>query len=169
MIINFENKTPQVPDSVFIAEGAKIIGDVHMGKDCSVWFNTIIRGDVHYIRIGERTNIQDLSMVHVTTDTHATIIGDDVTVGHKVMLHGCKIGDRCLIGMSATIMDDVEIGNNVLVAAGSLVAPGTKCPDGVLLKGSPAKVARDLKPEEIAWFLKSSERYQNLAKRYLNQ
>ncbi|MBI3097899.1 MAG: gamma carbonic anhydrase family protein [Planctomycetes bacterium] len=147
-LLPYLNSYPRVHPSVFLAEGACVIGDVEISEDCSLWFHTVVRGDVHPIRIGPRTNLQDLTVVHVTHDKYDTVIGADVTVGHRAMLHGCHIGDGCLIGMSATVMDGAEIGAGSLVAAGSLVTEGFHCPPGSLVLGFPAKVRRPLTPEE---------------------
>ena len=129
-------------ESCFIEDTGVVIGDVVMGEHCSIWFNTVIRGDVHYIRLGNRTNVQDLCMLHVTHDTHPLIIGSDVTVGHSVVLHGCTIKDRVLIGMGAIIMDGAVIGEDSVVGAGALVTEGTIVPPKSLILGSPAKIAR---------------------------
>ncbi|HIP29470.1 MAG TPA: gamma carbonic anhydrase family protein, partial [Sulfurospirillum arcachonense] len=127
----FEGKTPQIDDTVFIAPSADVIGEVEIGADSSIWFGCVVRGDIHFITIGKRTNIQDLSMLHVThftkedkSDGNPTVIGDDVTIGHRVMLHGCEIKNACLIGMSATILDGAVIGEESIVGANSLVTKG---------------------------------------------
>ena len=134
MVHKFKNIMPSLGEKTWIAPSADVIGDVSIGEDCSIWFGCVVRGDVHYITIGDRTNIQDLSMVHVThhkkedrSDGHPTIIGNDVTVGHRVMLHGCTIEDACLIGMSATILDGAVIGKESIVGAGSLVTKNKIC------------------------------------------
>jgi gamma-carbonic anhydrase len=150
MIKPFRDKYPQIHPTAFIEESAQVIGDVVIGEQSSVWFNAVIRGDVFYIRIGNRTNIQDGTVVHVTNGKHATIIEDEVTVGHNVTLHGCYIERGCLIGIGAIIMDEVRIGAQSLVAAGSLVPPGTIIPPQSLVIGSPAKAKRSLTPEELA-------------------
>lgn len=174
MVIGFEGMEPQIGEGVFIAPSADIIGEVSIGKDSSIWFNCVIRGDVHYISIGERTNIQDLSMVHVTHHKDAnknsgspTIIGNDVTVGHQVMLHGCTIKDACLIGMSCTILDDAIIGKESIVGAGSLVTKGKKFPPRSLIMGSPAKVVRPLSDEEVASLYLSATNYVTFKNRYM--
>jgi carbonic anhydrase/acetyltransferase-like protein (isoleucine patch superfamily) len=157
MLIKFQNWTPEIGKNTWIAEGSSVIGRTTIGKDSAIWFGCVVRGDVHYIKIGDRTNIQDLSMIHVThhkkadmSDGHPTIIGDDVTVGHRVMLHGCTIEDACLIGMSATILDGAVIGKESIVGAGSLVTKNKKFPPRSLIIGSPAKVVRELTDEEVA-------------------
>jgi gamma-carbonic anhydrase len=168
MILNFEGKSPSIPESAFIVESACLIGDVSLGEEASVWFNVVIRGDVNSIRVGHRSNIQDGSVIHVTNRTHPTILGDDVTVGHNVTLHGCTIGNRCLIGIGAVILDGAEIGDDCLIAAGSLVAPGTRIPAGSLALGSPAKVKRPLNEQEIAHLLQSAGNYLEYVERYRN-
>ena len=159
MIHTFKGITPYLAEGVFVVESAEIIGDVRIGEMSSLWFNVVVRGDVNHIRIGKRTNIQDGTVVHVTHKKHPTIVGDDVTIGHNVTLHGCRIGDRCLIGMGAVVMDGVEIGNDVLIAAGSLVTPGTRIPDGTLFAGAPARLKRELKESEILDLKHSAEHY----------
>ncbi len=145
-LIEYKGVEPKLSENVWIAKGAIVVGDVTVGKDCSIWFGAVVRGDVHYIKIGDRTNIQDLSMIHVThfkksdrSDGNPTIIGNDVTIGHKVMLHGCTVEDGCLIGMSATILDGAVIGKNSIVGAGSLVTMNKKFPPNSLIMGSPEK------------------------------
>ena len=169
MLITYNGATPQVDPTAYVQKSAQLIGDVTIGAQSSVWFNVVIRGDVHFIRIGARTNIQDNSTVHVTAGRWPTVIGDDVTVGHGVIVHGCRVGDRCLIGMGAIVMDGVEIGDDCLVAAGSLVTPGTTIPPGQLLRGSPAKVSRPLRSEELAQLRQSAANYAAHAASYLTQ
>ncbi len=149
MISELNGIFPEIHPTVFIADQAVIIGDVKIGEESSVWFNTVIRGDVNYIRIGKRTNIQDNSVLHVTTNTHPLVIGDEVTAGHGVILHGCTIKDRALIGMGATVLDGAVVESDSLVGAGSLVPPGFKVPSGTLVMGVPAKVKRNLTNKEI--------------------
>ncbi len=150
MIRPFRGVQPQIHPTAFIEESAHVIGDVYIGEESSVWFNAVVRGDVYYIRIGHRTNIQDGTVVHVTNGTHPTILEDEVTVGHNVTLHGCHIERGCLIGMGSIVMDDVRIGAESIVAAGALVSPGTKVPPRSLVIGVPAKVKRPLTDEEVA-------------------
>ncbi|HEX7410440.1 MAG TPA: gamma carbonic anhydrase family protein [Candidatus Binatia bacterium] len=166
MLIPYKGRLPQVDPSAYVNPSAQVIGDVEIGAQASVWFNVVIRGDVYHIRIGARTNIQDNSTVHVTRGRWGTFIGDDVTVAHGVILHGCRIADRCLIGMGAIVMDGVEIEEDCLVAAGSLVAPGTKIPRGHMVMGSPAKVSRPLRPEELAQLQSSAAQYVEYAASY---
>lgn len=151
--------TPRIDRSVFLAEGAVVIGDVVIGPDSSLWTNAVLRGDIHFIRIGARTNIQDLSVGHVTSGTWPLMIEDDVTVGHRCVIHGCHIKSRCLIGMGSIVMDGAIIGEESMIGAGSLVTLGTVIPPRTLALGSPAKVKRDLTPEEIAFLKTSAENY----------
>ena len=150
---------PELDETVFLASGVKVIGDVKIGKDSSVWYNTVIRGDVHYIRIGELTNIQDCSMLHVTNGKYPLNIGNKVTIGHSAVLHGCTIEDLTLIGMGAVILDDAKIEKNSMVAAGAVVRPGFVVPSGKLAAGVPAKIIRDLTKSELEEFEKSAQRY----------
>lgn len=173
MIINYKDLTPKIGENSWIAPSADVIGDVTIGKDCSIWFSTVVRGDVHKIIIGNRVSVQDLSMVHVThyklddkSDGNPTIIGDDVTIGHRVMLHGCTIENACLIGMSATILDGAIIGEESIVGAGSLVTKNKKFPPRSLIMGSPAKVIRTLSENEIKELYASASRYVNFKDNY---
>jgi carbonic anhydrase/acetyltransferase-like protein (isoleucine patch superfamily) len=150
MIRPFRGKHPQIHPSAYIEESAQIIGDVVIGEESSVWFNAVVRGDVFYIRIGNRTNVQDGTVIHVQNDSHATILEDEVTIGHNVTLHGCYVERGCLIGMGAIVMDDVRVGEKSLVAAGALLSPGTKIPPRSLVMGAPARVKRQLTDEEVA-------------------
>ena len=159
MILEHNGIAPQLDASVFLAPSACVIGDVQIGEKSSLWFNVLVRGDVNYIRIGKRTNIQDGTVIHVTHKTHPTVIGDDVSIGHSVTLHGCNIQDRCLIGIGAIILDGVEVGESSMVAAGSLLTPGTKIPPRSLVMGSPARVKKELTDAECADFHSIAERY----------
>ena len=150
MIKPFRGKRPQIHETAYIAESADVIGDVHIGEQSSVWFNAVLRGDVFYIRIGNRTNIQDGTVIHVTNGTHETVLEDEVTVGHNATLHGCYIERGCLIGIGAIVMDGVRVGAQSLVAAGALLSPGTVIPPRSLVMGVPAKVKRPLTDEEVA-------------------
>src|SRR5699024_6722549 len=134
---------PKVHDSVYVAPGAYIIGDTTIGKDSSVWFNAVLRGDENSITIGEKSSIQDNSTIHLFEES-PVVIGDEVTVGHNVILHGCNISNRCIIGMGSTIMDDVEIGEECIIGANTLIPPGKKIPPRSLVLGSPGKVVREL-------------------------
>ena len=157
-IIPYKGNLPKLASGVFVAAGAQLIGDLEIGADSSIWFNTVIRGDCNYIRIGSRTNVQDGSVIHVTNSTAPTLIGNDVTIGHGVVIHGCTIQDGSLIGMGAILLDHCVIGKNSFVAAGSLNPPGNIFPEGVLIKGSPAVVARPLTEQELSG-LKQSVTY----------
>jgi len=166
MIMNFKDYKPEIGKNSWIASSADVIGRTKIGEDSSVWFQVVIRGDVHFITIGSRTSIQDGSMIHVThhkkadmSDGNPTTIGDDVTVGHKVMLHGCTIENACLIGMSATILDGAVIGKESIVGAGSLVTKNKKFPPRSLIMGSPAKFIRELTDEEVKELYASASRY----------
>jgi gamma-carbonic anhydrase len=150
MIRPFRGKHPQIHPSAFVEESAQVIGDVWIGAQSSVWFNAVVRGDVFHIRIGERTNVQDGTVIHVTNGTHATVLEDEVTVGHNVTLHGCRVGRGCLVGMGAVVMDGVVVGERSLIAAGALLSPGTVVPPRSLVLGAPAKVKRPLTDEEVA-------------------
>jgi carbonic anhydrase/acetyltransferase-like protein (isoleucine patch superfamily) len=175
MIRSFRDKFPSIADSAYIADTAVIIGDVHVGGDSSVWFNVVIRGDVNFIRIGARTNIQDLSVLHVSgqkdqlTPGRPLIIGNDVTIGHSAIIHGCIIEDGSFIGMKAMIMDGVVVGKGAMIAAGSLVPEGTDIPAGTLWLGSPAKFKRFLTKEDSHKTAASSLSYAKLAKAYKEQ
>ncbi|MEJ7617323.1 MAG: gamma carbonic anhydrase family protein [Pyrinomonadaceae bacterium] len=150
MIKPYRGTSPQIHPTAFVEDSAQIIGDVVIGAQSSVWFNAVVRGDVFYIRIGERTNIQDGTVVHVTNGTHATVLEDEVSIGHNATLHGCYIERGCLIGMAAVVMDGARIGAHSLVAAGSLVSPGTIIPPRSLVMGSPARIKRPLTDEDVA-------------------
>lgn len=165
-IMPFEGNSPRIHPSVFIAAGARIIGDVEIAEGASVWFNVVIRGDVHYIRIGRRTNIQDLTMCHVTHKRHPLNIGEDVTVGHSAVLHGCTIGDRVLVGMGAKVLDRAVVGNNALIGAGSVVREGFQVPEGTLVAGVPAKVIRELTEEERAAVAQGAVNYESYITRF---
>jgi carbonic anhydrase/acetyltransferase-like protein (isoleucine patch superfamily) len=167
MIRPFDDKMPKIHETAFIADDAIVIGDVEIGEDASIWFGSIIRGDVNHIRIGARTNIQDASVIHVSSKTHATILEDEITVGHRVTLHGCHIESGCLVGIGAILLDGVRIGRNSLIAAGSLLTPGTQLPSGSLVMGSPAKVKRELTGEELEKLQQSWKNYVDLKKRYV--
>lgn len=173
MLLPFEGIAPQIHPSALICEGSYIIGDVRIGADSSVWFGAVIRGDMHSIRIGNRTSIQDGSILHVEHYTRADksdgfplVIGDDVTVGHRAILHGCKIGNRCLVGMGAIVMDGAEIGEDSIIGAGSLVTKGKRFAPRSLIMGAPARFIRELNPEEVAEILASAARYVEYKNRY---
>jgi len=159
MIHPFKDSKPKIHDSAMVAESAQVIGDVVIGEESSIWFNAVVRGDVNYIRIGMRTNIQDGCVLHVARRTLPLIIGDEVTVGHNAVLHACTVGNRCLIGMGAIVMDDAEVGENSIVGAGALVTSGTKIPPGSLVLGSPAQIKRSLTEEESRSIRESAANY----------
>lgn len=166
MIYEFLGARPHFDDSNFIAPSADLIGDVTLGQETSVWFNTTLRGDVNYIEIGSRSNIQDNTCVHVTTQTSPTIIGDQVTIGHSAMIHGCRIRERVLVGIQAVILDDAVIEPDCMIAAGSLVPPGKTMPSGYLCMGSPAKPVRKLSDEEIQSIVSFSDHYVKYSRAY---
>ncbi len=166
MIYPYQNQSPKIHSSVFVAPGAQIIGEVQIGQGSSVWFNTVVRGDVFPIFIGEQSNIQDNSVIHVTSGRHATRIGHQVTVGHRVILHGCTVEDRVLVGMGAIVMDGAILETESMIGAGALVTPGTRIPPRVLAVGSPCRVVRELKPEEIQSLRDSALHYCQLAASY---
>ena len=159
MILSYRGITPQIADGVFLAPTATVIGDVRVGAESGLWFGVVVRGDVNQIRIGCRTNLQDGTIVHVTSRTHPTVIGDGVTVGHGAKLHGCTIGNGCLIGIGAIVLDGAVIGEESMVAAGSLVVPGMIVPPRSLVVGSPGKVRRSLSDAERAHVGMLAERY----------
>lgn len=173
MIRDFEGKAPQIAAGVFIDDSALVLGDVTIGEDASVWPMAVVRGDVNRIVIGARTNVQDNSVLHVTHDGPYTpggvplLIGDDVTVGHNVILHACTIGNRCLIGMGAIVMDKAVLEDEVFIAAGALVAPGKKLRGGYLYRGNPATEARPLTQDELDNLRYSAQHYVRLKNRHL--
>ena len=169
MIKQFKDKHPKLGHDVYISENAMVIGEVTLGDKVSIWFGAVIRGDMHYIKIGNRTNIQDNSVVHVTTAVSPTTIGANVTVGHGAIIHGCTIGDDCLIGMGAIIMDDAVIGAGSLIGAGALIPPNMIIPENSLVVGSPGKVVRDVKTAEKEMILERPQEYIDLAAIYLNE
>ena len=175
MVHTFKSIAPKIGEKTWIASSADVIGDVNIGSDCSIWFGCVVRGDVHFISIGDRTNIQDLSMIHVThykkadkSDGNPTIIGNDVTIGHRVMLHGCTIEDACLIGMSATILDGAVIGKESIVGAGALVTKNKVFPPRSLIMGTPAKLVKELSDEEVKELYASASRYVKFKEDYRN-
>ena len=173
MIYTHDKITPKIGKNVFIAKSADIIGEVDIGDDSSVWFGCVIRGDVNYIHIGKRVNIQDMSMIHVThasmnnPEGNPTIIEDDVTIGHKVMLHGCTIKKGSLVGMSATILDGAVIGEESIVGANSLITKDKIFPPRSLIMGSPAKVVRTLSEDEVTELYNSAQRYIDYKNSYI--
>ena len=166
MIAPFRGIAPRIDPSVFVAASAVVIGDVEIGAGSSLWFHAVVRGDVHRIRIGRGTNIQDHATLHVLTGRAATTVGDDVTVGHGAIVHGCTIGNRTLVGMGAIVLDGVEVGDECLIGAGALLTPGTRIAAGQLVLGSPALAARPLTPDERASLLASATNYAKVAAEY---
>jgi carbonic anhydrase/acetyltransferase-like protein (isoleucine patch superfamily) len=164
-IYELDGVAPQISDSAWVADSAQVMGQVALAEDASVWFGVVIRGDTDSIQIGKRTNIQDLSVLHADVGMPLTI-GDDVTVGHKVMLHGCTVGDGSLIGIGAIVLNGAKIGKGCLVGAGSLVTEGKEFPDGSMIMGTPAKVVRQLSPEQLAGLLASARHYVENAQRF---
>jgi carbonic anhydrase/acetyltransferase-like protein (isoleucine patch superfamily) len=167
MIRPFKGKHPEVAATAFVDTSAQVIGDVHLGEHSSIWFNCVLRGDVNAIRIGHSTNIQDGSIVHVNADRFPTIIGNYVTVGHGVILHGCRVDDRALIGIGSIVLDGAEIGEQSLVAAGALVTPGAKVPPRSLVMGSPARVRRQISDDEAAFIDEHWKHYVDYTNSYL--
>ncbi len=171
-ISRFDSYFPAVPDSAYVHDSAQVIGDVVLGENSSVWPMAVVRGDVNSIRIGANTNIQDLAMLHVShrrdsdPDGSPLVIGDNVTIGHSVVLHGCTIGDECLIGIGTIILDDVVIEPRVMVGAGSLVPPGKVLESGYLYLGRPVKQIRPLTDDELAHFSYSAQHYIRLMRKY---
>jgi len=142
--------TPQIPDDCYIAENATIVGDVSMGNQCSIWFNAVIRGDVHYIKMGNKVNVQDNAVIHATYKTSPTNIGNNVSIGHNAIVHGCTIHDNVLIGMGSIIMDDCVVESNSIIAAGAVVTKNTKVESGSIYAGIPAKKIKDISQELIS-------------------
>lgn len=159
MLRPYRGRTPLVAESAWIDQSAQVIGDVTVGEESSLWMNVVARGDVHWIRIGARTNLQDGVIVHVMRGEFPTVIGDEVTIGHGAVVHGCTIGDRVLIGMGAIVLNGAEIGPGCIIAAGALVVEGTRVPPRSLVMGSPARVRRELTDAEVASIKDYAARY----------
>jgi carbonic anhydrase/acetyltransferase-like protein (isoleucine patch superfamily) len=159
MLRSFRGALPRVHPTAFVDDSAQVIGDVEIGEESSIWMNVVMRGDVHRIRLGRRSNVQDGTVVHVMNRTHPTTIGDEVTVGHQALLHGCTVEDRCLIGMGAILLNGVHIGTCSIVAAGSLVVEETTVPPRSLVMGSPGRVKRPLTDTEVAGIQGYADRY----------
>jgi carbonic anhydrase/acetyltransferase-like protein (isoleucine patch superfamily) len=166
MLHAYAGRRPQIHPRAYVQQSAQLVGDVVVGAESSVWFNVVIRGDLQPVRIGERTNVQDNSTIHITRDRAPTLIGNDVTVGHGAIVHGCTVGDRCLIGMGAIVMDGAVLGADCLVAAGALVPPGTAIPDGHLIVGHPARAQRPLRVDELDFLRNSAANYIEYAATY---
>ena len=159
MLRSHRGRLPRIHPTAFIDDTAQVIGEVEIGEESSVWMAAVVRGDVNFIRIGRRTNIQDGTVVHVMRDTHPTIVGDNVTIGHVAMIHGCTIDDRCLIGMRATLLNGCHIGADSIVAAGTLVVEGMNVPPRSLVMGSPGKIRRALTDDEVKTIQGYADRY----------
>ena len=168
MLRAFRGISPTIATSAFVEETAVVIGDVVIGSESSVWFNSVVRGDVHYIHIGHRTNVQDLCLLHVTNDTYPLTLGDDITVGHHAVLHGCTIKDRVLIGMGAVIMDGAIIEEDCIVGAGALITERMHVPSQSLVLGTPARVKRPLTEDELKWIKESALNYIRYAQYYIS-
>jgi carbonic anhydrase/acetyltransferase-like protein (isoleucine patch superfamily) len=168
MLRRFRSVAPTVDATAYVDESAQVIGDVVIGAESSIWMNVVVRGDVHHIRIGRRTNVQDLTMVHVMRGTHPTHIGDEVTIGHSAVIHGCTIEDRCLIGMGAILLNGCTIGSSSIVAAGTLVPEGMHVPAGSLVMGAPARVTRALDESARQSIRDYADRYVQYRLDYMN-
>ncbi len=164
----YQDLYPKIHETVFLASGVKIVGDVQIGAESSVWYNVVIRGDVHYVKIGEMTNVQDCSMLHVTNGKYPLNIGNKVTIGHSVKLHGCTLKDLCLIGIGSIVLDGAVVEEHSMVAAGAVVKPNFIVPSGKLVAGIPARVVRDLTKTEIDEFEKSAKRYKKYTEISMN-
>lgn len=164
--VPYKGKCPAVHHSAFVAPNATLVGDVDIGAEATVWFGAVLRGDVQPIRVGARSSIQDLAMLHATRRWSPTLIGEDCTVGHSVVLHGCRLGDRVLVGMGSLLLDDAEVGSDTLIGAGSLITQRQRIPSGVLVLGRPAKVVRELTAEERGGLLTSARNYVVHAQEY---
>lgn len=162
----YGGKSPRLHETVMLVGDVTVVGDVEVGERSSLWFGSVVRGDVNSIRIGRRTNVQDCCIIHVASGTHPTVVGDDVTLGHRVTLHGCTVGDRSLVGIGAVVMDGAVVGQEAMVAAGALVPPGMVVPPGMLALGAPARVKRPLTPAEVASMRARAERYAGYAEQY---
>lgn len=167
MILPYNGRRPQIPASAYVAESADLIGDVTLGDDSSVWFRAVLRGDVHSIRVGARSNVQDGSVLHGMKDKYAVVVGDEVTVGHNVTLHGCTIENLCLIGMGSIILNNARVGEGSIIAAGSLVTEGTLVPPRSLFMGRPAKLVRALTDDDLALIRRYASNYVGYKDAYL--
>jgi carbonic anhydrase/acetyltransferase-like protein (isoleucine patch superfamily) len=166
-IIKFRTK-PSVKESVFLATNSLIIGDVTIDEDSSIWFGSVLRGDMNFIKIGKKTNVQDNCTIHVTNDTSPTIIGEKVTIGHNAVVHGCKIENKCLIGINSTILDDSTIGEGSIIGAGTVIPPNTEIPKRSLVIGVPGKIVRKTTDEEYKMIIERSKHYVEFSKNYKN-
>ena len=169
MIKQFGSNKPQLGRDVYISESAAVIGDVTLGDEVNIWFGAVLRGDMHYIRVGSRSNIQDNAVVHVTTAVSPTAIGKNVTVGHGAIIHGCAIEDNCMIGMGSVVMDDAVVGAGSLIGAGALVPPNIKIQPKSLVVGMPGKVVRKVSAQEYQMIMDRPQEYIDLAAKYLKE
>jgi carbonic anhydrase/acetyltransferase-like protein (isoleucine patch superfamily) len=167
MIRAFRGISPRIHPTAFVDQSAQIIGDVEIGEESGIWMNVVIRGDVNWIKIGNRSSVQDMTMVHVMRDTHPTLIGDDVTVGHSVLLHGCTINNLCLIGMGAQLLNGVQVGEGSIVAAGTLLTEGFVVPPRSLVMGRPGTVKRELTDVDLEKIRDYAQRYVKYRKDYM--
>src|SRR5215813_14988851 len=166
MLLALNGVAPTVDPSAYIQSSARIVGDVHIGPASSVWFHAVIRGDGHHVRIGARSNVQDNATIHVTTARHPTVVGDDVTIGHNAVLHGCTVGSRCLIGIGAIVLDRCTIGDECVIGAGTLLTPGTSIEPGNLVLGNPGRVVRPITQAERQHLTQVAAGYVATAARY---
>jgi len=166
MIAALGDKAPRIDPTAFVLDSAVVVGDVVLGPESSLWFHAVVRGDVERVRIGARSNVQDNATIHVTRDRWPTLVGDDVTVGHAAVLHGCTIGDRCLVGIGAIVLDGAVVESECLIGAGALVTPRTHVPARSLVLGSPARAVRALTDDEVARLRASAASYLDHARRY---
>lgn len=166
IVLPWRGKTPRIADTAFVAPGASVIGDVEIGADSSIWFGCTVRGDVHEIRIGARTNVQDGTVIHVTKGKFGTYIGDDVLIGHGCTIHACRLESGAFVGMGSVVLDGAVVEGGAMVAAGAMVTPGKRVPRGELWAGNPARKMRDLAPEEQEFFIKQCAHYAELAAEY---
>lgn len=165
MILNYKSVEPEICESAFVAENATVIGDVRLAEESSVWFGAVVRGDMNSIRIGKRSNVQDNVVIHIP-ENYGVEIGDDVTIGHCAVVHGCRIGDNVLIGMNSTVLDGAEIGDNCIIGANALVPPGKVIPAGSMVVGVPGKVVRQLTEDEIVGIKENAAAYVQLLQDY---
>ncbi len=166
MIYPFENHLPVIDPTAVLLPGSRVIGQVTIGPRSSIWFNTVVRGDDFYITIGEGSNVQDNSTLHITGNRFPLVIGDNVTIGHNAIVHACTVGSRCLIGMGSILLDGCVIGDECIIAAGAVVTPGTTVPPRSLVMGNPGKVRRPVTDDDLAWVLDSGKTYERLAATY---
>jgi carbonic anhydrase/acetyltransferase-like protein (isoleucine patch superfamily) len=169
IVRSYDGKTPRFGARVFVAENAAVIGAVELGDDSSIWYGTTVRGDVNFIRIGARTNVQDNCTIHVAHEKHATVIGEEVTIGHGAIVHGCTVGRGALIGMGSRVLDGAVIGESAIVGAGALAPEGMNVPARKLVVGIPARAIRDLSEEELAWLDRSWRNYVDYKEKYLGE